>query len=352
MNQPARHRFVATLLLMFALAGGLGLVLHALVDQTRADENDEAESAANPPTRVTMKNGVVTLTLSAEDQQNAGIETEHLRPAPAADSVHGFGTVLSIATLSDFNSQILDAQTQLEAANAKLAASQAAFARAEILYKAQQTVSAAQLQSAQSTFEVDKTAAAAAQFRLNTIKARARDAWGDVLGGALVAHTPLLTNLLARRLSLVKVTLPPGVGAAAPPTTASATLIGGAAIPLSFVSLANAANPRLQGISYFYAAPTRDSLLPGLNLEVALAIKSAERGWVVPNSAVVWLEGQAWIYIRTDANTFIRRRISPDLPAEDDGYIVGGLPPGAEVAVHGAQMLLSEEFRAQVPVED
>ena len=92
--------------------------------------------------------------------------------------------------------------------------------------------------------------------------------------------------------------------------------------------------------------------MPGLNLETSLAAKSTAGGWVVPNSAVIWLEGQAWVYVRSDPRTFIRRSISPDRPAADDGYIVTDLPPNAEVAVHGAQMLLSEEFRAQVPVED
>ena len=32
--------------------------------------------------------------------------------------------------------------------------------------------------------------------------------------------------------------------------------------------------------------------------------------------------------------------------------MVPGLPPDAQIVVRGAQMLLSEEFRAQVPVED
>jgi len=349
---PNRHRVIAAILLVLALGGGLGLIFHAIVGQTKADDDNDAESVANPPTRVTMKNGMAVLTLSEADQQNAGIETARLSPAPAEDNVLGFATVLNPGPLSDLNNQYLDAQTQVEAADAKLAASQAAFERANVLYRDQQNISTAQLQSAQSSFEVDKTALAAAQARLNAVSGTAREAWGNVLGKSLIDHTPLFSDLIARRDYLLKVTLPPGVTITTPPQTASATLNGDTKIRLTYLSLATAANPKLQGIAYFYTAPAQDGLLPGLNLEVSLAAKSAEGGWVVPNSAVVWLEGQAWIYIRTDPKTFIRRQIAPNRPAENDGYIVTGLPAGAEVAVHGAQMLLSEEFRAQVPVED
>jgi hypothetical protein len=68
----------------------------------------------------------------------------------------------------------------------------------------------------------------------------------------------------------------------------------------------------------------------------------------VPESAVVWLQGKAWVYLRTGPETFVRREVTPDLAGPDGGYIVSGLAADTQVAVRGAQMLLSEEFRAQV----
>ena len=61
----------------------------------------------------------------------------------------------------------------MQTATAKLAVSRAAFERAKILYKDQQNISAAQLQGAEGSFEVDKAALAAAQSRLAT----AEDKW-------------------------------------------------------------------------------------------------------------------------------------------------------------------------------
>jgi hypothetical protein len=346
------RRVALAILLVLVFAGGLGSIFHAFVGQTKADDEDDAESVANPPTRVTIKNGVTILTLSAADIQNAGIECARLNPAPANNAVVGFATILDPIALADLNGQYIDAEAQVKSANAKLAISQAAFERAKVLYNDQQNISAAQLQSAQSGFESDTATLATAHAHLSAVTAAVRQNWGSVLAAALADHAPLIGALIERHQYLAKVTLPPGVIPSAAPETAVAALNSSTKIQLTYVSFATATNPKLQGIGYFYTAPAQDGVLPGLNLEVSLAVKSTEHGWVVPNSAVVWLEGQAWVYVRSDTRTFIRREISPDRPAGDDGYIVTDLPPNAEVAVRGAQMLLSEEFRAQVPVED
>jgi hypothetical protein len=343
-----RRPVIAAILIILALGGGLGLIFHA---QTKADDENESESAINPPGRLTIKNGIAILTLSAADQQNAGIETSHLSLSPEQDYIRGFATMLDAGALTDLSTQYRDAEAQVQAADARLAVSGAAFERAQILYKDQQNISTAQLQSAQSSFEIDTGALAAARARVIAVAASARQAWGGVIGTALVNQAPLIADLIERRSYLVKVTLPPGVVISAPPETAS-SLNAGADIRLTFVSLATAADPKLQGISYFYTTPAQDALLPGLNLEVSLAAKGGDRGLIVPDSAVVWLEGEAWIYLRTGPNTFVRREIAPNRPAPNDGYIVTGLPSDSEIAVRGAQMLLSEEFRAEVPEED
>jgi len=134
--------------------------------------------------------------------------------------------------------------------------------------------------------------------------------------------------------------------------TATARLHGGSEIGLAFVSPATTTDPRLQGLSYLYRAPAEGALMPGMKLEVSLAAEAVERGVVVPEAAVVWLQGKAWVYLRADPTTFERRDVAPDHAGPDGGYLVTGLPPDTEIVVRGAQMLLSEEFRAQVPIED
>ena len=160
-----RRALFAAVLVLGAGAAAVSL-LHSLVGPTRADDDDDAESVANPPTRVVIKNGIAILTLSAADLQNAGIESARLARAPEIDSVVGFATVLDPTPLADLSSRYRDAEAQVESATAKLAVSSAAFDRAQILYRDQQNISTAQLQNAQSAFELDQVALAAARAHL------------------------------------------------------------------------------------------------------------------------------------------------------------------------------------------
>jgi hypothetical protein len=326
-------------------------ILSVFVTPGKGDE-DDAESVVHAPMRVTIKNGVVVLTLSAADQLNDGIVTTALAPAPENHVVIGYGSVLDAANLADLSNRYLGDESAVQTAQAKLAVSRAALERARVLHRDQQNISTAQLQDAEGNFEIDKAAFAAARSRRSTGAAGVRQAWGNVLGAALIGQTPLISDLIERRDYLVKVTLPPGATVAVPPITATTTASGGSEIALDFISPATSTDPRLQGVSYFYKASAESGLLPGLHLEVSLTTKGTERGFVVPEPAVVWSQGKAWVYLRTGPTTFERREISPDHPAPDGGYIVAGVSADAQIVVRGAQMLLSEEFRAQAPIED
>lgn len=332
------HRFLLAALLVSTIAA-----LRAVAGQ---------DSAANPPPRMQVKNGVVTLTLSAADQQHDGILTAHPAAPPAPRTVLAYGTVLDAASLTALSNQYLDATTQQQTAEAKLAVSRAAFARAKILHGDRQNISTAELQRAEGRFAVDRAALAAARARIAMAAASARQAWGNVLAKALIDDAPLIANLIERREYLVKVILPPGVTLKSPPAVAAARPGAATQVRLVFVSLATRTDPKLQGVGYFYSAPADAALLPGMNLRVELPASPVAGGLVVPQSAVVWLQGRAWVFLRTGRHSFTRREIAPDRPSPDGGYIVTELTPTAEIVVQGAQMLLSEEFRSQVPIED
>ena len=343
------HAGIATVLLA---ALGTGIGMHVAVIPARADDDDDkGNSVKQAPSRVTVRDGKTVLTLSAADQRNAGIVTARVEAAPAQRSITGYGTVLDTTALSAVSNRYLEAATVVRVDTAKLAASRAAFERARLLHSDRQNVSAAQLQTAEASFQVDEAQLASARAQQEMIRTEATQAWGDTLGTALLDRTPLLADLLARRDYLVRVTLPPGVPLANPPPTAQTRWHGGAEAHLRFLSAATTADPQLQGISLFYTTSAASGLLPGLRLTVTLNMQIAERGVVVPEAAVVWSQGQAWIYQRTDASSFERRTLVPDGPAPG-GYVVHDLPDSAEIVVRGAQMLLSEEFRAQAPVED
>lgn len=338
-----RSLVVVLMTVSLALGGSIGV--------GQGDE-DDTQNAVHAPARVEVQNGIVTLTITAAEQQNDGIVTAHPALAPVS-SVTGYGSVLNAGGLTELTGRYLDAQSAAQTAEAKLAVSRAAYYRAKTLHQDQQNISTAQLQDAEGAFKMDKAALAAAQSHLSNVVASAKQDWGSEIGQALIDQAPLITDLIERHDYLIMVTLPPGETIGTPPASLTTRINGGAEISLNFLSPATSTDPKLQGLTYFYEARAQSGLLPGLHLAASQSAPADNSQMViVPEAAVVWLQGKAWIYMRSGPATFERREISPSRAAPNGGYAVTDLTPDAEIVVRGAQMLLSEEFRAQAPVED
>src|SRR5262249_29345501 len=109
-------------------------------------------------------------------------------------------------------------------------------------------------------------------------------------------------------------------------------------------------NASIQGVSFFYNVPASSDLLPGMNVVALLPLDSTIDGVVVPENAIVWWQGRPWIYVKTAPSSFARRPIAVDYPLPEGGYPNRSLTSVTEIVVKGAQMLLAEEFRAQVHV--
>ena len=110
-------------------------------------------------------------------------------------------------------------------------------------------------------------------------------------------------------------------------------------------------DPRVQGAGFFYIAPAVSSLLPGMNVTATLPVGDSVAATIIPRSAVLWGDDGAWIYVQRTPSSYVRRPISTDVPTPE-GYAVTGLPSGTRVVVRGAQLLLSQESRAQIPSGD
>jgi hypothetical protein len=314
---------------------------------------DDDDSKAGARSRVTINGGVVAVTLSAAEQENAGIVAVAPTPAPSQSASVGYGTVLDASGLADLAGRYLDAEYGVRTSETKLVVARAAYERAKVLYQDRQNISTAQLQDAEAAFRTEMTALATARYRQRNVVASAKQEWGDVLGNAIVDGAPLITDLIERRAYLIRVTVPLGGMTAAPPMAATTRVGNGPDMTLGFVSPAARADPRLQGFSYLYQVAGDADLLPGFHLHVALILQNATSGLVtLPEAAVVWLQGKAWAYRRTGPTTFERHEISPRGQAPDGGYLIPDPGAGASFVVRGAQMLLSEEFRAQAPIED
>lgn len=341
------HAAVAAVLV---LGVGAAAVWGLIEFRDQGAREAEREHPVKAPLRVSTANGVPVITLDAATQRDSGIEATRLAPTVQQAQIRAYGTVLDLARLTELGNGNANAQAQLQIAQAKLAASKTAFERAQNLYKDQQNVSLAQLQSAEATFRTDQAALIAAESQVRTLAATAQQEWGPVLGKSLVDGSPMIAHLIGREDFLLQVTLPPGVSLGAAPATAAIETGKSARATIAFVSPATRTDPKIQGVSFFYLAPAESGVLPGMNVLAFLPSGPTVEGVTVPAAAIVWWQDRAWVYRRAGPETFTRVTIPTDRPVPGGGFVVTDLPKDAEIVTRGAQLLLSEEFRAQIQV--
>lgn len=342
-------RRVLALVLAVAIAGLA--VWGFVVGRDETAREAELDRPVRAPSRVAELEGQPAVRLDAQAVKANGIEVAALVSAPYQNQVRGYGTVLDLTPLTDLNNSYRAARAQLLMGQAKLSASKTAADRARGLYRDQQNVSLAQAQAADATARADQAAVAAADSLVRTLAATAVQSFGPVIGHALLDGSAVIARLIEQQDFLLQVTLPSGSPLGAPPPLATVQVQGGSPTPVSFVSPATRTDPRIQGVSSLYLAPASSGVLPGMNVLVSLPFGPSIDGVAIPPSAIIWWQDRAWIYRQADAGTFVRLQISTSLPAKDGGYVVKGLPGQAQVVTHGAQALLSEEFRAQLHVD-
>ncbi|TAN14209.1 MAG: multidrug transporter [Rhizobiaceae bacterium] len=374
-KSPARHeRRPLWGLIVLVLIGGLGALLVWGFVEGRGEATAEAqrEQPVKAAVQVTRTDGASqTITLSPDLQREADIAVKQPNAVPYQRQMQGYGSVLDLQSFTDLSNTIATAKGQLAVAQAKLNASQAAFERARVLHDKGQA-STAQFQSAEATYQSDEAGAQAARVQTQNASASAYQAWGPVLGRSLAEGTTLAGSLIQRRKVLVQVTLPVGVALAKAPTMASIETTTGQRVGIEYVSAATRTDPKIQGVSFFYTADAASGALPGMNVIALLPVGQPTPGMAIPGTAVVWLQGNAWVYLQTAANTFTRREIPTGLPAANGGYVVPvlptmlrpepdapasdadsaaqGFPTNEPLVVTGAQALLSQEFSAQIQV--
>jgi hypothetical protein len=311
-----------------------------------ASADDDATPPSPPAATIAVRDGVVSLTLDPTGIAHAGIVTAGLAATPATAGRASIATVLDPGSLAALAGQAREAQAAARATAARDEEARAEAARARTLYADQHNISGVQLEDALEAQVVAQADLTTAQARLQTLSAQAATDWDQTLAQDVINGGGILPALVARQRVLVRVALAPGTTMADQAAGASVQTATGATIPLTWLGPAPQADPTLQTPAYDFTAPATPGLVPGLTLAATLPTSQAEGGAAVPEQAVVWLQGRPFVYLQTAPTRFERRAIDPEGQTPQGAYEIRNLSPGTKVVVAGAQMLLSEEFRA------
>lgn len=315
------------------------------------DTDEDQEEAVKVPSRVSVVNGQTVITLDAATQKHMDIAVARLRVADTQREEPAAATVLSAQGLVALRDAYVAAEAQVETAEAQLSVSSQEYERLKTLYAEDQNTSRRALQAAQGTLRTNRATLDAARKHLEIARSAVQQSWGGAVAGWAVSNSSPLASVLGQQAMLVQLTLPPGTPFEDLPEINVSTPNGNSA-KASYVSPFPQVDPRIQGVSLLYLARAYPLLQPGMNLVARLPVGKRLRGILIPHSAIVWWQGQAWVYEQTAPTRFTRRAVPTDQPLGDGYFAASGFAPGAKVVTQGAQVLLSEEFRSQIQPED
>ena len=348
--KPVFKKFLLIVVLVGAAAG---LLFAFLEGRKEAALEAERERPVKAPTRVEVVNDENVVKLDPETLKKSGIVVATLEAISHRPEIRAYGTVLDLQELIDLRNSYAAANAQAQKAQAALDVTRKEYERQKTLRDSNQNVSEKAFQSAEGAFRTEEANANAAQVALDTFGATARQRWGAVLAKWIIEGTPEFERLRAQEELLLQVTAPLNDPAVIASETAAIQDGDARLIPARLVSSAPRTDPKIQGRSFFYVTPSRDTnLLAGMNVVALLPAGEPVQGVTVAASSAVWLQGKAWIYVQRDAGRFVRREVPTSQPVKGGWVAPENFAKDRRFVVSGGQLILSEEFRAQIQVGD
>jgi HlyD family secretion protein len=274
----------------------------------------------------------------------------------------------------DLESKRLAARADIDAGKISVEASRAAYERSKTLNADEKNVSDRQLQEVFAKLKSDEVRLKAAEETAAAVEASltggsgatgprplAADRGGEVVevlaqpGEAVESGQALLRVARFDRL-IARVALPAGELVPGDVASARIVAIGQEAPPLRGVRVASAAaaDPQLLGETFlFRVEPGGARLRPGMALTAYLVLPGeARKGVLLPRSSLVRREGALWAYVQAGPDRFVRRAVRSARPSGEGHFVTDGFAAGESVVVAGAQLLLSEELRVKIKVEE
>ncbi|MGH8503622.1 MAG: hypothetical protein ACREVE_14340 [Gammaproteobacteria bacterium] len=313
-------------------------------------ENADAET----PQRALFFEGEPAVRLTAAEQRRSGIRTAPLERTRYRAEDRIYGEVIDIRPLLRLRARFAQAQAALEIADARLQVSMQEYERLRGLNMQVNVISVGRMRQAQSRWQVDQAQRAAAETRVANLRAQAMQVWGDALtAAALDGDSGRLERFANRDGVLLRLSVASGEKLSST-TDAFVDAAGDRrrARRARFISVAPQTDPLSQGETYFFAAPAA-GLRTGMRVSAWIARgDESSDGLLIPGAAAVWYAGRPWAYVQVDNELFARRALPANAGMAGGWFAGEGFSRKEPVVISGGQMLLSEEFRWQIPEED
>ncbi|MFZ2168776.1 MAG: hypothetical protein WAW61_03965 [Methylococcaceae bacterium] len=306
------------------------------------------------PSELQNDAGQSVIRLSTETQKLSGIEVKTLMPVNHQTEFTANGKAINIQPLLGLRNRYLLALTERSSAKAKFKQAQQNISRQQDLYR-HGVSSKRSLQEQQAQWQSYKAQVDATDFQGKAIIDEALLSWGkELTEWALSSDSDKLGVFLSGRKRLLHITLPTNKHLADNIQTIYIDTSGdrSKARKAELVSAAAQTGTTAQGESYYFQTGDKN-IISGMNVTAWIPEQNIQlAGVIIPKSALIWYMGQAFVYLKTAQERFIRRMIDHYSVTSEGYFIPEAIKPGEQIVIKGGQMLLSEELRGQIPGEE
>lgn len=306
------------------------------------DDEDDAPAAGAARAADAMR-----VTLTAAEIALAGIETGGLATARATPESTAAGRVANAAELLALLGDLRAARKTAAASREVVSALADRVARLRKLAAAGELAVARELAALEVEYRRELETAARREARVEQLATALRAGWGASV--AALAQSDAIAVVERGEALLVEF-----ASDGEPPATVrvAASDARRDAVAAQVIGPGAAALGGARGTSWLAVAPA-GALRAGMPVTVWIPrAASALDGVVLPAAAVVWHRGAQWYYVADDATHFSRHALGDAVAYGHDYLLPAARAPQGPVVLHGAQLLLAEEFRAAIPEED
>lgn len=290
--------------------------------------------------------------LSPEQQALAGLTIEPLPALAIPDETQSAGKVEDILPLLTLRSQMRAARAEFEIATAARALAEKNRERIKTLFQAD-IIAGRELLQMEAQWQADTSRLEAARLHLEDLRREADQQLGKALAEkVLEGPSTFLDQLTAHQKALIKITLPVGQSlSAGSKVVISRHQDQHDAIPATLLSPAPHTDDLVQGETFFFESPGTH-LRAGMRVNAWIRGTSLRHGVALPAAAIVFYQGKAFVYLDQGEGHFRRVSVTPRPGRTRDERFETELTPGQPIVTLGAQTLLAEEFRPEIPEED
>jgi len=312
------------------------------------EASDEGEKRAK---RVSVENGTTIITIDRDARTNSGIIAGTAAPVVYQNDRSLYGIVRDPQPLRELRDHYAKSSVTLEEARLALAASRQTLERMKSPHAGEEGAARKDLSRSENRVRGDEENLRAARARFHALDLEARTQWGNGVVSWLRDHHEELDRVAEGKDLIIQIAAPADQLSSAPLTPARINAASDISVPIELISSVPLIDPISGTRNFFYFSPAAPGcLIPGMTITVHLPAGPEDQGVLIPESAVVWWEGKAWIYVQKDQNHFIRREISTGMPSPGGWFLARESAPGDSIVVQGAQLLLSEEFLSQYTI--